>query len=237
MLMYVDEILNEIADIREYGLLVQAKFAEERERKQQSKELLVDARVLDNRLKSLQAMMPNGQIAGEPFRRTGWMMHWLEKGVLDSCRGDIDDLLERDLPAIEKQIKDWSNKLAYVDADLRREIAPLIRTRQFDSAIRKAFVVMKTRLCEKFGIEQTIDGPELVNRLFGKSSDYFPDMNAGTRQSYRDLFAGLFGLIRNEFAHNNAEPHLSDLDAVVANVNLCLRLIGDFRDKPTPPLR
>jgi hypothetical protein len=33
------------------------------------------------------------------------------------------------------------------------------------------------------------------------------------------------------FAHNDAQPNLSDLHTSIANVNMCLRIVGDFRDK------
>ena len=43
----------------------------------------------------------------------------------------------------------------------------------------------------------------------------------------------MFGLLRNRFAHNDAQPDLSDLDTAIANVNMCLRIVGDFREKAT----
>jgi hypothetical protein len=64
-----------------------------------------------------------------------------------------------------KALREWSSKLAWVDADLRRDILPLIRSCQFDSAIRKAFVILKTRLCRKFGLDEKMDGEELVNAV------------------------------------------------------------------------
>jgi hypothetical protein len=120
-----------------------------------------------------------------------------------------------------------------VDADLRRDILPLIRFCQFDSAIRKAFVILKTRLCRKFDLDEKLDGDDLVNELFGSKSTRFPEMSPGERAAYRNLFAGMFGLLRNRFAHNDAQPDLSDLDTAIANVNMCLRIVGDFREKPT----
>jgi hypothetical protein len=38
----------------------------------------------------------------------------------------------------------------------------------------------------------------------------------------------MFGLLRNRFAHNDIQPDLSDLDTAIANVNMCLWVVGDF---------
>lgn len=223
--MYVDELLGEITEIKEYAALVEKKF----DNGGDPAALLMDAQLLERRLRLLEGMMPVSPLAGDPFRRTQWMVFYLKKGNTEGCRSDIVGLTEFDLPAIEKQVRDWSADLAYMDAELRRELSPLIRTKQFDSAIRKAFVILKSRLCKKFSLSEQLDGPDLVNQLFGRGSSHLQEMEAGKRQALRDLFAGLFGLLRNEFAHNNLEASVSDLDAVVTNVNLCLRLVGDFR--------
>lgn len=233
MLLYVEEITAQIDAIAEYAAIVREKF----EAGRPAPELLLDARALRARIENLATMLPDRAMAGGALRHSHWMIHWLEKGEVESCKSDIVDLTETDLPGAMGALKAWSNGLAYVDADLRQEIAPLIRTRQFDSAIRKAFVVLKTRLCQKFKLDDKIDGVQLVNDLFGKKSEHFPKMDEGERQTYRDLFAGILGLLRNRFAHNNDTPDLVDLDAVITSVNLCLRIVGDFRDKPTPPQR
>jgi hypothetical protein len=232
MLIYVDEMMQEIDDISEYTRIVQAKFKAGRA----ASELLLDAKALRLRVQNLATMLPDEQMASEARRHCSWMVHFLEKGQVDRCEDDIDALVEHDLPEATRRLKEWANKLAYVDADLREEIAPLIRTRQFDSAIRKVFVVLKTRLCQKFSISEDVDGVHLVNEIFGAKSSHLPDLLPAERQTYRDLFAGLFGLLRNRFAHNNEHPDLADLDAAVANVNLCLRVIGDFRTKTSDEL-
>jgi hypothetical protein len=229
MLIYVDEMMQEIDYISEYAKIVQAKFKAGRE----ASELLLDAKSLHLRVQSLATMLPDEQMAFEARRHCSWMVHFLEKNQIDRCEEDIDLVVEQDLPETTRRLKEWSNKLVYVDADLRQEIAPLIRTRQFDSAIRKVFVVLKTRLCQKFSIGEDVDGVHLVNQIFGPKSVHLPDLSPAEKQNYRDLFAGLFGLLRNRFAHNNEHPDLADLDAAIANVNLCLRIVGDFREKPS----
>lgn len=232
MLIYVDEMMQEIDSISEYARLVQEKFKAGR----QASELLLDAKALQLRVRNLATMLPEESMVAEARRHCSWLVHFLEKDSVDRCEDDIDSIVGHDLPETTKRLREWSNKLAYVDADLRTEIAPLIRTRQFDSAIRKVFVVLKTRLCRKFGISEDVDGVNLVNEVFGAKSPHLSNLSPAEKQTYRDLFAGLFGLLRNRFAHNNEHPDLADLDAAIANVNLCLRVIGDFRENPSEEL-
>lgn len=227
MLIYVDEVQREIDDILKYAGLIQEKFDAGRD----AAELLLDAKALDMRMDNLHAMLPEGTMIGSALRHTRFMIYWLERDKVKDCASDIIGICEYDLPGVSKALREWSSKLAWVDADLRRDILPLIRFCQFDSAIRKAFVILKTRLCRKFGLDEKTDGEDLVNAIFGPKSPHLPELSAGEKAAYRNLFAGMFGLLRNRFAHNDAQPDLSDLDTAIANVNMCLRIVGDFREK------
>jgi hypothetical protein len=225
MLLYVDELMCEIEAITEYAAIVREKFNQGRP----PAELLLDARALRLRVENLQAMMPEGTDTGNLRRHSGWMIYWLEREAPNSCTQDIENIVDFDLPHTKAEVQKWSRQLMYVDAELRAQVLPLLRTKQFDSAIRKAFVILKARLCAKFGLAEIEDGARLINQIFAANSPHLPDMEAGQKQAYRDLFAGLFGLLRNKFAHNDAEPTLSELDTVLSTINLCLSVVGDFR--------
>jgi hypothetical protein len=230
MLLYIDELLEEIDSIKEYAEIISEKFDQQRE----CNELLLDAKALQKRLEYFFSVIPDGLNAtNNAFRHMHFMIHYLEKDRRSSCEQDIKDILQFDLPEARNRIKSWANNLHYVDADIRSELSVLIRTGQFDSAIRKAFVLLKTRICERYEFSIEIDGGDLVNKLFGKDSIYFVDMHQKEKQAYRDLFSGLFGLVRNRFAHNNVEATLTELDLVISSVNYCLHLINDFRESPT----
>jgi hypothetical protein len=229
MLIYIDEVQREIDDIHKYASIIREKFDAGRD----AAELLLDAQALNMRMDNLYAMLPEPRMIGSGSQHSGFMVYWLEKGEIGRCAGDIVDICERDLPRTSKALREWSSKLAWVDADLRRDILPLIRFCQFDSAIRKAFGILKTRLCRKFTLDEKLDGEELVNAIFGSKSRHLPALSPGEKVAYRNLFAGMFGLLRNRFAHNDAQPDLSDLDTSIANVNMCLRIVGDFREKVT----
>lgn len=225
VLIYVDEVMREVEETAATAAILREKFEAERP----AAELLLDARMLRRRIDGIELMLPEKGMVGSARRHAGFLIHYLEKGSTTSCAQDIVDICDHDLPAMVKHVRNWSNKMAYVDVDLRAGLSPLVRAREFDSAIRKAFVILKTRLCNKFGVDESIDGPALVNRIFGKDSTVLPGLDSGERQAYRDLLAGMFGLLRNRYAHNDSSPDLAELDAVIANVNLCLRIVGDFR--------
>ncbi|MEW8252568.1 MAG: TIGR02391 family protein [Candidatus Thiodiazotropha sp.] len=229
MLIYVDEILGEIDSIREYAAIIKEKFDQGRT----AEELLLDARGLSKRIEYLYSIMPEGCSPGNAGRHVHFMIHYLERDRINSCTQDITDIIEHDLPEGESTVRQWANNLAYVDADLRNELRTLVRTGQFDSAIRKAFVVLKERICTKYDFSNDMDGADLINKLFGSSSEYFSEMHPKEKQAHRDLFAGLFGLVRNRYAHNNVEASLTEMDTVISGINYCLRLIDEFRDEPT----
>jgi hypothetical protein len=225
MLLYVDELMREIEGLTEYATIVREKFEQGRP----ANELLLDARALRSRVLNLHAMMPDGTSSGNLRRHSAWMVHWLERDDIRSCEQDIKDIVDFDLPYTKSQVEKWSRQLVYVDAELREQVLPLLRTKQFDSAIRKAFVILKARLCAKFNLAEADDGARLINQIFAANSPHLPVLEAGQKQAYRDLFAGLFGLLRNKFAHNDVEPSLSELDTVLSAISLCLSVIGDFR--------
>jgi hypothetical protein len=229
MLIYVDEVQREIDDILKYAELIREKF----EAGRNAAESLLDAKALNMRMDKPCAMLPDGHMIGYGSQHSRFVVYYLEWNDIKSCAGDIVGICEHDLPATKKTPREWSSKLAWVDADLRRDILPLIRSCQSDSAIRKAFVILKTRLCRKFGLDEKMDGEELVNAIFGPKSPHLPELSPGEKIAYRNLFAGIFGLLRNRFAHNDAQPDLSDLDTAIANVNMYLRIVSDSREKAT----
>ena len=179
MLLYVDELLREIDSIQKYASIIREKFEQNRE----SNELLLDAKALHVRVINLDQMMPEGTTTANLLRHTWFMVHWLGKGDLDSCRHDIIDDTESDLSHKRSEVERWSRELIYVDAELRQDVLPLLRTKQFDSAILKAFIILKARLCVKFGIDENIDGPKMINQIFGAQSGFLKDIDAGLKQS------------------------------------------------------
>ena len=225
MLIYVDELITELDELEQYARLVEEKFAQS----WPAPELHLDSRTIKRRVENLLAMLPEGVGSGNLRRHAHFLEYWLAAGNTSNCADDIRDIVASDIPTCRRSIQRWSEKLEYVDVELRKQVSPLIRTRQFDSAIRKAFVILKSRLCRKFSLDESQDGAKLINTIFAQNSPHIPELNDGEKQAYRDYFAGLFGLLRNKYAHNDKEPTFTEIDSVLSGINLCLQIIGDFK--------
>ena len=55
----------------------------------------------------------------------------------------------------------------------------LVRTREFSSAIRQAFVVLTERLRAKYKLKPGTDGSDLVNQIYGTKSALTAAMGPG----------------------------------------------------------
>jgi hypothetical protein len=101
----------------------------------------------------------------------------------------------------------------------------------WDSAIRTAGVVLEERLHDIGQISDPgVIGRELVNRVFGQSgtlASKFPF--AAERDGYRDLFAGVVGVIRNPSAHRLIDPTPEEGGATLVFVNLLLKKLELLR--------
>jgi hypothetical protein len=222
MSVYIEEAVVAIEALQEFcGRLLQ-KFANGTP----AKELLIETDELEARIKSLIALLPEGVSLGEWGRKIYFMGVWLKKDQPDMCRGDLAWFAENDLPAAAKQVRTWGGTLGYFDEELRRSVAHLVRVRDFSSAVRAAFVVLTERLRRKFGLPVGVDGPALVNEVFGSKSTLTPHLDDKERQAIRDYLSGAYVVLRNKYAHSNPPLDLTEMEAALATVNLALKLVG-----------
>ncbi|MBV9735605.1 MAG: hypothetical protein JO209_06820 [Acidisphaera sp.] len=142
MSVYVEEALVATEGLREFGDRLLAKFGEE----VPSRELLIDTEELEARIKRLIELLPEGISLGDWGRKVYFMKVWLKRNEPTQCPGDIAQLVQGDLPEAIRQVRQWGGSLSYFDEELRRAVVHLIRTRDFSSAIRAAFVVLTERL-------------------------------------------------------------------------------------------
>lgn len=225
MLIYVQETVEELRKLLEYAEKLQQRFELERE----PSELLLDAESLAQRLNEVIDRLPDSKMSGNSRRHLGWMVRELRKGDARSCRSDIDDLVNSDIPGIIEKIEKWAKDMAYMDEELRAAVVPLIRTRQFDSAIRKAFLILTERLRSTYSLPQGTDGEGLVNIVFGQNSPHHSSMEPSKKLAHRNFMSGIYGVIRNKFSHGDHEATIAELEAALSSVNLCLQIIEDLR--------
>jgi len=123
-----------------------------------------------------------------------------------------------------------------LDSEIKTRCLPILGAgssdpKLWDSALRTAGVILEERLRDVGGITDSArSGRDLVNDLFKKGGTLagkFPQDSE--RQGYRDLYAGLVGVLRNPYAHRLIDPTPEAGGALVVFVDLLLKMLEDLR--------
>lgn len=123
----------------------------------------------------------------------------------------------------------------------------LLVRQQLDSAVRKAFAILKGRLvnvvCVLGGdrVEMDrMDGNDLVGRIFAGNGLVVTSgrMTRGDSQALMSLLQGLYGMFRNVVDHNDVVVPWHEAEAVISMINWVLiklrtitSTVDDTRDK------
>jgi len=224
MLLYEYKVRDEFKWVRDLAERIRAKF----ESGAKASELLLDSELLNAGYEQLMRLLPEG-INGDNFKRhLSFMKFYLERDALDSCRGDIEDICKLDLPTLERSFQNWCASYQHYDAEFSAKIGELLIERHLDSAVRKAFVLLKDRLIRTFGLSSDLDGRDLVNQVFGKTGYLVGRISEPERESMRNLLDGLFGLFRNIYSHTDVEPEWYEAEAVLSMINWVLKRINEY---------
>jgi Protein of unknown function (Hypoth_ymh) len=156
---------------------------------------------------------------GNLGRHLHFLDYYLKRNDKQGCTADIRDIVFYDLPAALKNIISSATTESHFDQKLRDAVLPLIQGGHYDSAIRKAFIVLTDRLQRAFGVTDKIDGDELVNLVFGKGGKIPVALDDPKKQCYRNLISGFYGVYRNKYAHHDIEPSLSEAKAILEMAN------------------
>lgn len=195
-------------------------------------ELLLEAESLAQRLNAVSDALPDPAMSGNSRRHLSWLVRELGKGRPRTCRQDVEDLVEHDIPGTIESIEKRAKELTYLDEKLTDAVLPLIKDRQFDSAICKAFLVLTARLRPTYGLPNGTDGEGLVNTVFGQGSKHHLTLDASQKLAHRNFMSGLYGVIRNKFSHGDHEATIAEFEAAHSSVNLCLKNIEELRAVP-----
>jgi len=228
MLIYEYRIRDEFDRLKSYAQRIREGF----ENKRAFQDLLVDADNIESLHDSLNEILPKEVKGKSEFKRhIAWMKNYLREDDLDRCIGDIISICDHDIPNLEREFRDWCRRGEHYDEELAEKISDLVVRQEYDSAVRKAFVILKTRLASKFSLSEKIDGPDLVNKIFGKASHSLLTLSKSERLAMRDLLAGMYGVFRNKYAHSDYESSWYEADAIVSMVNYILKEIESFCSK------
>lgn len=168
---------------------------------------------------------------GSLGRHLRFLKYYLDRHDKDACYSDIKNIVFSDLPVCLYNLVRRNPEDSYLDEKLKISVMPLIQGAHYDSAIRKAFVVLTDRLRDTFGIADDIDGEELVNTVFGGKGKLQVSLDESKRQSYRNLFSGFYGVYRNKYAHADVYPTLAEVKAVIEMVNSLLSEIESMASR------
>lgn len=176
--------------------------------------------------------MPTGVSRGNLPCHVRFLRHYLKQNQPQHCRSDIIDICQVNLVRLEKAIQDHAGDDDQHDAEFIEKIRPLLRNEQLDSAIRKAFVMLKERLVTKFDLSPTLEGEELANAVFGTKGALAGQIPEADRQAMRNLLAGLYGAFRNHYGHRDVEPAWFDAASVLGMIDWALRTIDEYPSAP-----
>ncbi len=101
----------------------------------------------------------------------------------------------------------------------------------WDKAVRTATVVLEERL-RKLGKTEAINpdatGENIVNMVFGKNSILNGKLSDKQRETYRNLYSGMMGVFRNSYAHRIIDPSPETGGAIIAFIDLLLKMLDDI---------
>lgn len=221
MSIYVEEMLAQIEKLD--------AFCERLQKRMQvdpvPSGLEIEADELISRIKEVEQDLPADLTMGDWGRKAHFIKYYLAQREPGNCENDLEVFRERNIPAAKEALRSWGGSLAYFDEELRDAVKGLVRTKEFSSAIIRAFVVLTERLRAKYRLKPGTDGPELVNQIYGTKSTLAAGMDSAERQSMRDYLAGAYGLLRNKYAHGSPPLDLAELEAALATVNLALKML------------
>lgn len=223
MFLYEYRIRDEIGRIKSFAENIRNKY---NTKTPNIDDLLIDAENLQVLYSNIKDMLPEDVIKRSSLlRHISWMIRLLTERKINST--DIDDICNYDIPDLEKSFHDWVKNNVYFDKELNEKTSDLVIRREFDSAIRRAFVILKSRMVNKFNCDDNLDGVAIVNQLFGRSSN-ITSIDENDRQALRDLLAGLYGVFRNKYAHHDTLAPWHEADAVLSMINYSLKRIDEL---------
>ena len=134
-------------------------------------------------------------------RHIGWVRRGIREGSNAWIEGNSDDIKDNDVRLLKEKIGTYFQHCEFLPLEMRAEIAPLLDSGEYDSAVRKAFLVVKQKAIDKYEMPKNLDGEDMVNFLFSESGKVKVHDDEKKRKAFRDLASGFFRFFRNEYMH------------------------------------
>ncbi|CAG0971379.1 hypothetical protein METP3_01509 [Methanosarcinales archaeon] len=224
MILYEYKVRDEFKRVRELAERIKSKF----DSGAKPSELLQDCEVLEAASRQLLRILPEKVHDSNLNRHIEFMKLYLKRDEPDKCLGDIEDISKFDLPSLENAFQDWCAIYQHYDTEFSAKISDLLIEKHLDSAVRKAFVILKERMIRTFGMSSDLDGRDLVNQIFGNKGYLAGKIPDPERESMRNLLDGLFGAFRNKYGHEDVKPEWYEVEAILSMINWVLKRIDNY---------
>lgn len=167
-------------------------------------------------------------------RHLHFLLYYHRQGDPTGYASDIEDIRERDLPAILKAVEGKSDTA--LDAGLAGAIGPSWEAQHYANAVRDAFIYLETALREAghvaphkglSGVQlaTAVLGPKSPTRITLSSATALGPLTSGEAEGAYNLVKGAFQVYRNATAHRVTNYMSGDAEDVIRLVNLCLQLL------------
>lgn len=112
----------------------------------------------------------------------------------------------------------------------RKECEDLIAVGEFDSAIRKGFVIIRELAKKQFPEFETskLDGPNLMQKLFDRSSGLIRVHQEKDKQDgFLAIARGLYAWARNDEMHNLRDRPVYEIECILMLINQVMFAVDD----------
>ena len=178
--------------------------------------------LLEKKFQELKKLFP--QIAASNFSRH---LRFVKTHRKEYGKQNLNDIIMGDIPGMKKEYYENLKKFPHLDTELRVECENLLVNGEFDSAVRKAFVVLKDRAVKKYNATSEMDGENLLNYLFGKSGKIRIACDEKRQIDFLNFCKNLFKVFRNQYAHNLVEDPQYVTEAILTTVNMILKIMDE----------
>lgn len=130
----------------------------------------------------------------------------------------LNEIVDSHSLALDVGLCSWVQAASNWHPVLAREINSLVESKEWDTAIRKAFVTLSASLKCLHPANRDLDGNELVQACFGGQSPQVSLPNLEPGHVVRFL-GGFYILFRNQHAHYQRPAEYAEVQAILSMVN------------------
>lgn len=221
-IVVLDTLANCLTTARD--LLVIAK-----KRRRRFEDFLVKMKAMENDFASIADNLPEDKTTKE--RVAGFWRHlWFVERFLGTDRHhlvvhNLNDIVALDIPSIIEEFKSAIRRSPTVHPQFHNECKNLIATGEYDSAIRKGFVLIREIAKVAFPkiVTDRLDGQALMRALF--SPGHGPIQVHKERDKQEGFLAwacSLYALFRNDEMHNLRGRPLHEIECILMSINRLL---------------